>query len=46
MATVMVFQTLEAKSDQDAVKALERDIAWKAAAGLAFAPMRGSIRRC
>ena len=36
VATVMVLQALEAKSDRDAVRALERDIAWKAAAGLAL----------
>ncbi len=33
IATVMVLQALEGKSDREAVRALERDIAWKAAAG-------------
>jgi hypothetical protein len=37
VATVMVLQALEAKSDREAVRALERNIAWKAAAGLALA---------
>lgn len=36
VATVMVLQSLEAKSDREACRALERDIAWKAAAGLAL----------
>ncbi len=36
VATVMVLQALEGKSDREAVRALERDIAWKAAAGLAL----------
>ncbi len=36
IATVMVLQALEAKSDREACRALERDIAWKAAAGLAL----------
>ena len=35
IATVMVLQALEGKSDREACRALERDIAWKAAAGLA-----------
>jgi hypothetical protein len=36
VATVLVLQALEGLSDRDAVKALRRDIAWKAAAGLAL----------
>lgn len=36
VATVMVLQALEGKSDREACRALERDIAWKAAAGLAL----------
>lgn len=36
IATVMVLQALEGKSDREACRALERDIAWKAAAGLAL----------
>ena len=36
MATVMVLQALEGRSDREACRALERDIAWKAAAGLAL----------
>lgn len=36
IATVMVLQALEGRSDRDACRALERDIAWKAAAGLAL----------
>ena len=33
VATVLVLQALEGHSDRDAIKALRRDIAWKAAAG-------------
>jgi IS5 family transposase len=36
IATVMVLQALEGHSDREACRALERDIAWKAAAGLAL----------
>jgi IS5 family transposase len=36
VATVLVLQALEGHSDRDAIKALRRDIAWKAAAGLAL----------
>lgn len=36
VATVMVLQSLEGKSDRDAVTALETDLRWKAAAGLAI----------
>ncbi len=36
IATVMVLQALEGKSDREACRALERDIAWKAAAGLSL----------
>jgi hypothetical protein len=36
VATVLVLQGLEGHSDRDAIKALRRDIAWKAAAGLAL----------
>jgi IS5 family transposase len=36
VATVMVLQALEGKSDREACRSLERDIAWKAAAGLAL----------
>jgi IS5 family transposase len=36
VATVMVLQALEGKSDREACRALERDIAWKAAAGLSL----------
>ena len=36
VATVMVLQALEGRSDREACRALERDIAWKAAAGLAL----------
>jgi transposase len=36
VATVLVLQALEGRSDRDAIKALRRDIAWKAAAGLAL----------
>lgn len=36
VATVLVLASLEGRSDRDAIKALRRDIAWKAAAGLAI----------
>lgn len=36
VATVMVLQSLEGLSDRQAVRRLETDIAWKAAAGLAL----------
>src|SRR5215207_8423033 len=36
VATVLVLQALEGHSDRDAITALRRDIAWKAAAGLAL----------
>ena len=36
IATVMVLQALEGRSDRDACRALQTDIAWKAAAGLAL----------
>lgn len=36
VATVMVLQALEGKSDREACRALQTDIAWKAAAGLAL----------
>jgi transposase len=36
VAMVLVLQALEGHSDRDAIKALWRDIAWKAAAGLAL----------
>ena len=36
IATVMVLQSLEGLSDREAVRALETNIAWKAAAGLAL----------
>ena len=36
VATVLVLQALEGHSDRDAIQALRRDIAWKAAAGLAL----------
>jgi IS5 family transposase len=36
VATVMVLQALEGRSDRDACRALRTDIAWKAAAGLAL----------
>lgn len=36
IATVMVLQSLEGLSDRQAVRALETNIAWKAAAGLAL----------
>lgn len=36
IATVMVLQALEGRSDREACRSLERDIAWKAAAGLAL----------
>jgi hypothetical protein len=35
IATVLVLQALEGLSDREAVRRLERDLAWKAAAGLA-----------
>lgn len=36
IATVMVLQSLEGLSDRDACQALQRDIAWKVATGLAL----------
>jgi transposase len=36
VATVLVLQALESRSDRDACRALQTDIAWKAAAGLAL----------
>ena len=36
VATVMVLQSLEGRSDREACRALQTDIAWKAAAGLAL----------
>jgi IS5 family transposase len=36
IATVMVLQALESRSDREACRALQTDIAWKAAAGLAL----------
>ena len=36
MATVMVLQALEGRSDREACRALQTDIAWKAAAGFAL----------
>ena len=36
VATVMVLQALEGRSDREATRALQTDIAWKAAAGLAI----------
>lgn len=36
IATVMVLQALESRSDREACRALQTDIAWKAAAGLAI----------
>jgi hypothetical protein len=36
VAMVLVLQALEGHSDRDAIKVLRRDIAWKAAAGLAL----------
>jgi hypothetical protein len=36
VATVMVLQALEGSSDREATRALQCDIAWKAAAGLAL----------
>jgi len=36
VATVMVLQALEGRSDREACRALQIDIAWKAAAGLAL----------
>ncbi len=36
IATVIVLQALEGLSDRQAVRRLETDIAWKAAAGLAL----------
>jgi hypothetical protein len=36
VATVMLLQVLEGLSDREAVRALRRDIAWKAACGLAI----------
>jgi IS5 family transposase len=36
VATVLVLQALEGHSDREAISALRRDIAWKAAAGLAL----------
>ena len=45
IATVMVLQALEGLSDRQAVRRLETDIAWKAAAGLALTD-ESSTRRC
>jgi hypothetical protein len=36
IATVMVIQALKGRSDREACRALQTDIAWKAAAGLAL----------
>ena len=36
VATVMVLQALEGRSDREATRALQCDIAWKAAAGLSL----------
>lgn len=36
VATVMVLQALEGRSDREAISALETDLRWKAAAGLAI----------
>lgn len=36
VATVMVLQALEGRSDREACRALQTDLAWKAAAGLAI----------
>ena len=36
IATVMVLQALEGKSDREACRALQTDLAWKASAGLAI----------
>ena len=36
VATVMVLQALEGRSDREAIVALETDLRWKAAAGLAI----------
>ena len=36
VATVMVLQALEGRSDREACRVLQTDIAWKAAAGLAL----------
>jgi IS5 family transposase len=36
VATVLVLQALESRSDREACRALQTDIAWKAAAGLAL----------
>ena len=36
IATVMVLQALEGRSDREAISALETDLRWKAAAGLAI----------
>ena len=36
VATVMVLQALEGRSDREATRSLQTDIAWKAAAGLAL----------
>ncbi len=36
IATVMVLQALEGRSDREACRALQTDLAWKAAAGLAI----------
>lgn len=36
IATVMVLQALEGRSDREAITALETDLRWKAAAGLAI----------
>ncbi|MGI8754323.1 MAG: transposase, partial [Acidimicrobiales bacterium] len=36
IATVMVLQALEGRSDREAITALQTDLRWKAAAGLAI----------
>jgi len=45
IATVMVLQALEGLSDREACRALQTNIAWKAAAGLALTDEH-STRRC
>src|SRR5919106_1128133 len=40
VATVMVLQSLEGRSDREACRALQTDIAWKAAAALALPASR------
>jgi hypothetical protein len=46
IATVMVLQALEGRSDREAFRALQTDIAWKAAAGLALTDERVPPRPC